>query len=75
MKKIFRFLGVVLLVAAVSAGTTLAVLKYSNPQFQITNYKSLITNDSLGIPAAYSRFASLPQAGETDFTQDRKSVV
>ena len=69
MKKIFRFLGIVLLVAAVSAGTTLAVLKYSNPQFQITNYKSQITNDSTGIPAAYSRFASLPQAGETDFTQ------
>ena len=68
MKKIFRFLGVVLLVAAVSAGTTLAVLKYSNPQFQITSYKSQTTNDSTGIPAAYSRFASLPQAGETDFT-------
>ncbi len=69
MKKIFRFLGIVLLIAAVSAGTTLAVLKYSNPQFQITNYKSQITNDSTGIPVAYSRFASLPQAGETDFTQ------
>ena len=68
MKKIFRFLGIGLLVAAVSAGTTLAVLKYSNPQFQITNYKSQITSDSTGIPVAYSRFASLPQAGETDFT-------
>ena len=58
-----------LLVAAISAATTLAVLKYSNPQFQITNYQSQITSDSTGIPVAYSRFASLPQAGETDFTQ------
>ncbi len=30
MKKLFGFLGTVLLVAAVSAGTTLAVLKYGN---------------------------------------------
>ena len=69
MKKIFRFLGIVLLIAAVSAGTTIAVLKYgsSNFQSQITNYK--FSSDSLEIPTAYSRFASLPQAGETDFTQ------
>ena len=32
MKKLFRFLGVVLLIAAVSAGTTFAVLKYGNLQ-------------------------------------------
>ena len=69
MKKLFRFLGTVLLVAAVSAGTTLAVLKYGNSSNQspITNYK--FSSDSLGLPTAYSRFASLPQAGETDFTQ------
>ena len=69
MKKLFRFLGVVLLFAAVSAGTTIAVLKYGNStyQSQITNYKFF--SDSLGIPTAYSRFASLPQTGETDFTQ------
>ena len=69
MKEIFRFLGIVLLIAAVSTGTTIAVLKYGNSSDQspITNYK--LSSDSLGLPAAYSRFASLPQAGETDFTQ------
>ena len=57
MKKIFRFLGIVLLIAAVSAGTTLAVLKYGN--LQSSNLQILkSSNDSLGIPAAYSRFAS-----------------
>ena len=69
MKKLFRFLGVVLLIAAVSAGTTLTVLKYGTTNSQISNLKSKISNDSLGISTAYSRFASLPQAGETDFTQ------
>ena len=71
MKKIFRFLGIVLLVAAVSAGTTIAVLRL-NDKLKITNYEltSFATGkDSLSVPAAYSRFASLPQAGETDFTQ------
>ena len=69
MKKIFRFFGIVLLIAAVSTGTTLAVLKYGNSSdlSPITNYK--FSSDSLGLQAAYSRFASLPQAGETDFTQ------
>ncbi len=69
MKKIFRFFGIVLLIAAVSAGTTLAVLKYGNSNYQISNLKSQLVSDSVEIPAAYSRFASLPQAGETDFTQ------
>ena len=68
MKKIFRFLGIGLLIAAVSAGTTHAVLKYGNLQSSnLQIFKS--SNDSTGIPVAYSRFASLPQAGETDFTQ------
>ena len=70
MKKIFRFLGIVLLVAAVSAGTTFAVLRL-NDELKITNYEltSFTTGkDSLSVPVAYSRFASLPQAGETDFT-------
>ena len=72
MKKIFQSIGMVLLVAAVSAGTTVAVLKYGNDfkPFQTisNNIKQHQTSDSLGIPAAYSRFAALPQAGETDFT-------
>ena len=46
MKKIFRFLGIVLLVAAVSAGTTLAVLKYSTPQFQIISSFRFLWNPS-----------------------------
>ena len=73
MKKIFRFFGILLLIAAVSTGTTLAVLKYGNgfqPIQTTSNYfKPFQSSDSSGIPTAYSRFASLPQAGETDFTQ------
>ena len=70
MKKIFRFLGIGLLIAAVSAGTTIAVLRL-NDKLKITNYELTgftTGKDSLSVPAAYSRFASLPQAGETDFT-------
>ena len=68
MKKIFKSLGIVLLVAAVSAGTTIAVQKYGNPldiKGQSAQVQSTTSSDQA---AAYKRFASLPQAGETDFT-------
>ena len=65
MKNLWKNLGTVLLVAAVSAATTLTVVHYTNP-YQPT--LAAIGHDSVAAPAAYSRFASLPQAGETDFT-------
>ena len=65
MKNLWKNLGILLLVAAVSAATTLTVVHYTNP-YQPT--LAAIGHDSVAAPAAYSRFASLPQAGETDFT-------
>ena len=72
MKNVWKSLGILALVAVVSAGTTLAVLKYSDDfkllQTTSNNGKPFLTSDSLGAATAYSRFTSLPQAGETDFT-------
>lgn len=64
MKPIWKSLGLVALVAAISAATTLTVVHYTAPQPS----NALAWHDSVAVPAAYGRFASLPQAGETDFT-------
>lgn len=50
--------------------TTFSVLRW-NDELRITDYELTglgADKDSLSVPVAYSRFASLPQAGETDFT-------
>lgn len=50
--------------------TTFSVLRW-NDELRITDYELTglgADKDSLPVPVAYSRFASLPQAGETDFT-------
>lgn len=65
MKYLWKSLGAIALIIAVSAATTVAFLRYGQP-----NQASLFTSsqDSMAVPAAYSRFAFLPAAGETDFT-------
>lgn len=65
MKNVWKTFGTLVVVIAVSAATTIAVLRYSNslqPSLTVSNSETPV------IPAAYGRFASLPQAGETDFT-------
>ena len=66
MKSFFKNLMLVVVVCALSVGSTLLVLRQVQPQVFLTSVK---TGDStLVVPAAYSKFAALPQAGETDFT-------
>lgn len=66
MKQFLKYLFVIIGVCAISVGTTLYVLKRVEPQVLVSQ---ITTSDSTQvIPAAYMRFASLPQAGETDFT-------
>ena len=65
MKNVWKTFGTLVVVIAVSAATTIAVLRYGNslqPSLTVSNSETPV------IPAAYGRFASLPQAGETDFT-------
>ena len=60
-----KTLGTLVVVIAVSAATTIAVLRYGN-----TLQPTLTASDeeTSVVPAAYGRFASLPQVDETDFT-------
>ena len=64
MNSILKSIGTLAVVAAVSAATTVVVLRYGQTSGLLSD--SYSRHDSL--PAAYGRFASLPQAGETDFT-------
>lgn len=66
MKKILKYTLALILVAGVSAGTTYMVLRKVAP----TYIQPITTGaDSLSyLPVQYQRFASLPAAGETDFT-------
>ncbi len=64
MKKVFKYLLAILLMSGVSAGTTLLVLRTTHSDQALLRNQ----NDSTSIPAAYARFANLPEMGETDFT-------
>ena len=66
MKTALKSLGLVVLVAAISAVTTLTVVHYTD---LTTSLPTLGTRDSVATPAAVGRFASLPRALETDFTK------
>ena len=65
MKKTFQYLFLLLAAAAVSAGTTW----YLGNRQTGTVMTSEANGDTAGQSAAYARFAALPKAGETDFTQ------
>lgn len=67
MKNFLKIIGIVLLTACVSAATTFFVVRSVKPSVLIG--QSTIEGDSTSLPLAYARFASLPEAGETDFTQ------
>ncbi len=65
MKKFFNYLFVALIVCGLSFGSAwLAVKHFQQPAAVV------MTGDSTQyvLPQAYAKFASLPQAGETDFT-------
>lgn len=66
MKKFLSYLCVVVLTVAVSVATTYIVLQKASPEVVMTK---VVNGDTLTtVPAAYTKFASLPSAGETDFT-------
>ena len=65
MKKTIQYLFLLLAAAAVSAGTTW----YLGKRQTATVMTSEANGDTTGQSAAYARFAALPKAGETDFTQ------
>lgn len=66
MKKTLSYLVVLLIAMAAGAGTSLLVMNKMHPAAILTKADG---SDSLvSLPAAYYRFASLPRAGETDFT-------
>ena len=66
MKTFFKYLFALILVSAVSAGTTWLVLQKASPEVVMTK---VVNGDTVStVPVQYQRFASLPQAGETDFT-------
>ena len=66
MKRFFQYLFLLIVVAAVSAGTTWVVLQKAAPEMVMTK---VVNGDTItAVPAAYSKFAALPEAGETDFT-------
>ena len=67
MKNFFKIIGIVLLTAVVSAGTTFFIVRSIKPSVLLG--KATIEGDSTSLPLAYAKFAALPQAGETDFTQ------
>lgn len=59
-----KTLGLVVLVAGISAGTTLLTQRYTQNQQTVQTTIS----DTTGIPAGYAKFASITPAGDTDFT-------
>lgn len=67
MKNVLKTLMIIVLTIGVSVATTLYVVRHTEPSVVIG--KSTIEGDSASLPLAYARFSSLPQAGETDFTQ------
>lgn len=67
MKKFIGYLFTLLLVVGVSVGTTYLVLQHAQPEMVMTK---VVNGDTISaVPVQYQRFASLPSAGETDFTQ------
>ena len=67
MKKLFKYLCIVVLMCGMSALTAYIVVKQTQPT---AADMVVASNDSTHfyVPAAYAKFASIPTAGETDFT-------
>lgn len=66
MKKSVQYLTMMVAACVVSIGTTWFALQKALPERVMT---TVVNGDTLsGVPAAYARFASLPSATETDFT-------
>ncbi len=66
MKQFLKYALLVVSVIGLSVGTTCWVLQKASPKVVMTK---VVNGDTIQtVPSAYTRFASLPSAGETDFT-------
>lgn len=66
MKQAIKYLFTFVVICAISAGTTFYVLRKASSELVMTK---VVNGDTIStVPVQYQRFSSLPQAGETDFT-------
>ena len=72
MKKTLKILSVLLVAALAGAGTSMYILKRQLPEFA---YTLTAAGATPAAPSATYQFASLPEAGYTDFTQAAESSV